>query len=69
MDKDKDHIKDAQAYQRYLNGEMTPKERHAFEKRLLDDEFEQDALDGLSRLSNEQLAQDLKVPLNGREIV
>ena len=59
MDKGKDHIKSNKAHQRYLNDEMTSAERHAFEKRLLDDEFEQEALEGFSQLSEKDLRKDM----------
>ena len=56
---DKHYITSAEEYQRYLEGNMPPKERHAFEKRMLDDEFEQDAMDGLSMLQSAELNEDL----------
>lgn len=44
---------------RYLKDEMTPAERHAFEKKALNDPFLADALEGHEPLSTEQREQDL----------
>lgn len=44
---------------RYLKDEMTPAERHAFEKKALNDPFLADALEGHEPLSAEQREQDL----------
>ncbi|MEM6644493.1 MAG: TonB family protein [Bacteroidota bacterium] len=43
MSKGKDHSKQ---FGKYLRGELSPQETHAFERELLDDEFSQDALEG-----------------------
>ena len=59
MARDKHHITSAEEYQRYLDGNMSPRERHAFEKKLLDDEFEAEAMDGLSTIQPDELRQDL----------
>ncbi|GEM_PF-3998819 len=51
---------DQEAYKRYLNQEMSDKEAHAFERHLLNNEFESDALDGLSLLKGNELKDDLE---------
>lgn len=43
----------------YFSNKMTEKERHAFEKSVMQDDFESDAYDGLSKLSSLELKQDL----------
>jgi len=48
----KDHITNSKDYQRYLDDQMTPKERHDFEKHLLDDDFESEALEGFSQFTS-----------------
>ncbi|MCW5912275.1 MAG: TonB family protein [Cyclobacteriaceae bacterium] len=50
------HEKDIQ---RYLHGEMTPAEQHAFEKAALSDPFLAEALEGLSSLAPAELEADL----------
>ena len=45
--------------QRYLNGELSARERHDLEKQALDDPFLADALEGLQTQSGETLHQDL----------
>ena len=45
--------------QRYLNGELSSRERHDLEKQALDDPFLADALEGLQTRSGETLHQDL----------
>jgi TonB family protein len=59
MDERKNHITNTQDFHRYLNGEMTPRERHDFEKRLLEDEFESEALEGLSEFAPDDIQSDL----------
>ncbi|WP_282015848.1 carboxypeptidase-like regulatory domain-containing protein [Marinifilum flexuosum] len=44
----------------YFGSRMTGKEKHAFEKSVMMDEFESDAYDGLSKLSSMEIEQDLK---------
>ncbi len=46
---------------RYLRGEMTPAERHAFEKKALSDPFLADALEGLEQLDQKDLSNDLEL--------
>ncbi len=60
MDRNKKNIARHEEYRRYLSDRMTPKERHDFEKRLLNDDFENEAFDGLSQLSGDGLSTDLK---------
>lgn len=70
MSGDKHHISNAEEYRKYLEGSMSPKERHAFEKKMLDDEFESEAMDGLSTLKPDELEADLdalKAQLNVRD--
>ena len=38
----------------YLNNHMTPQEKHEFEKSLIDDEFADDAIEGLGQLKNKE---------------
>lgn len=45
---------------RYRNGDMTPQEQHAFEKRALNDPFLAEALEGLDAISDSDLSSDLK---------
>lgn len=69
MSGDRHHISSEAEYRRYLEGSMSAKERHAFEKKMLDDDFESEAMDGLSTLKPEELAEDLdslKARLNAR---
>ncbi len=59
MADDKRHTGSFEEYQRYLNGEMSPEEEHAFEKRMLGDAFEEEAFEGLSQVSSEELTTDM----------
>jgi len=59
MDKNRDHISSAEDYRKYLNDEMSADERHAFEKRMLENDFEADALEGMDLLSSGELRSDL----------
>ena len=61
MHKGKKHIKstDLNSFQKYLNKEMNEREEHAFEKQILKDAFESDALDGLSTLAPDELSGEL----------
>jgi AraC-like DNA-binding protein len=59
MSKRKDHIVKSEDYQRYLEDQMTPKERHDFEMRLLDDDFADEAFEGLSQMTPEELSKDV----------
>jgi TonB family protein len=45
--------------ERYLKGELSPKEMHALEKRALNDPFLADALEGLEDVSKDSFEQDL----------
>ncbi|MCK5369979.1 MAG: hypothetical protein KAQ62_15570, partial [Cyclobacteriaceae bacterium] len=64
MAKEKDHIINSEEYQRYLDDQMTPRERHDFENKMLEDEFENEALDGLSQLTSNEISADLKTLKN-----
>ncbi|MBS2210478.1 carboxypeptidase-like regulatory domain-containing protein [Carboxylicivirga mesophila] len=60
MNKRKIHTTtDADAFQRYMNNEMQPGEAHEFERRLLNDPFENEALEGLSSIGAEAAGQDI----------
>lgn len=58
MDNQQKHISEAD-YRRYLNGEMTGKERNAFEKLMQRYPFEAEALEGLREISADQLTRDM----------
>jgi len=61
----KQHINhDADTFKRYLNNEMTPKEANAFERQLLNDPFESEALEGLSNIDSQTIDADLKAIKN-----
>ena len=55
----KDHITNSKDYQKYLDDKMTPKERHEFEKQLLNDDFESEAMEGLSQQNPAEINTDL----------
>jgi TonB family protein len=59
MSDNKNHITNSLEFQRYLDGKMTLKERHTFEKRLLEDDFESEAMEGFAQFSPEELASDM----------
>lgn len=42
---------------RYLQGKLSAEEQHEVEKRLLDSEFEADAIEGLQQIADEQQLQ------------
>jgi hypothetical protein len=52
----------------YLQGKLTPEKQHELEKKMMDDDFETDAMEGLQQFSNkkklegviEQLNRDLR---------
>ena len=53
----------------YFSSKMTEREKHAFEKSVMQDDFESDAFDGLSKLSPHELEKDfaeLNSNLQGR---
>jgi TonB family protein len=60
MSDDKNHISNSLDFQRYLDGKMSPKERHDFEKRLLDDDFENEAMEGFAQLSPGEISADME---------
>jgi hypothetical protein len=43
----------------YFGNKLEKKEKHAFEKRMMQDSFESEAFDGLSRLSAEEFEKDM----------
>lgn len=50
-----------QRFWNYLFGKLSQGDQHAFEKQMLSDPFEADALEGLSQLSEDELAKDLNI--------
>ena len=58
MSHKKEH-RSANEYLQYLKGELSNRERHAFEKGLEADPFEQEAMEGLEPLDSEQAEQDM----------
>ncbi len=56
MSADKNH---SEQFEKYLKGQMSPEEAHAFERVVLDDPFAQEALEGLESVGNESL-QDIE---------
>lgn len=56
MSVDKNH---RDQFERYLKGQMTPEEAHAFERDVLDDPFAQEALDGFDTMGVDAI-DDLK---------
>lgn len=70
--KRQDKTSSASEFQKYLNNEMSGREAHAFERRLLNDPFEADALEGLSSIENSEIKTDietLKTKLKKQPIV
>lgn len=47
-------------FKKYFRGLILNKERHAFEKQLMQDEFESEAYDGLSQLSAQEMESDIE---------
>lgn len=39
---------------KYLSGQLTPEEQHEVEKRIIEDDFDTEALEGLEKLKNSQ---------------
>lgn len=48
----------------YLNNHMSEAEKHAFETQMNDDEFMNDAVEGLQSIDNSQRINDLVLQLN-----
>ena len=44
---------------RYFSNSLQNKDKHAFEKQMMQDAFEEEAFDGLSKLSKDELEQDI----------
>ncbi|WP_420316783.1 TonB family protein [Ekhidna sp.] len=65
MSTDKNH---SEQFERYLKGQMTPEEAHAFERDVLDDPFAQEALEGYESQGFESLddIQKLKKQIQSR---
>lgn len=55
---------DQETLLRYLQGKLTPAQEHEVEKKLLDDEFDAAALEGLQQIKNEQHLQLMLDSLN-----
>lgn len=49
---------------KYLNGELSPEQQHEVEKQLLDNSFENDAMEGLQTLEQKEGLQLLVASLN-----
>ncbi|TRX70849.1 energy transducer TonB [Carboxylicivirga sp. M1479] len=62
MSKKNRHTKphDKEAFQKYLKNEMSNIDAHNFERELLKDPFESDALDGLSTINEDDFDSDIK---------
>ncbi len=62
VNKKKLHIStdSADIFKKYLNGELNASEAHHFERHLLNDAFENDALEGISSIDADTLEHDLK---------
>lgn len=58
-DKNKNKNKDLQDFLHYRSGEMTGKEKNAFEKEIQKDHFSEEALDGLISLSPDEVTRDI----------
>ncbi|WP_425390073.1 energy transducer TonB [Ekhidna sp.] len=57
MSTDKNH---SEQFERYLKGQMSPEEAHAFERDVLDDPFALEALEGLSANDPRTVVEDIK---------
>ena len=53
------HITNPEEFQRYIDGSMSARERFDFEKNLLEDDFEQEAFEGLGKLNSDEISADL----------
>ncbi|MFO7863803.1 MAG: hypothetical protein R6U85_07370 [Salinivirgaceae bacterium] len=51
-------------YQKYLDNAMSAKERHEFEKHMMQDAFDEEAFDGLQQLSGKQARNDMALLKN-----
>ncbi len=60
MSKDRKHsVSLFDKFKAYLSGQMTSKSRHEFEKNLLDDDFEAEAMSGFENFQADDLEKDL----------
>ncbi|MEO9872478.1 energy transducer TonB [Ekhidna sp.] len=57
MSNDRNH---SEQFERYLKGQMDPKEAHSFEREVLDDPFAQEALEGFEAQGSNSL-EDIKI--------
>lgn len=66
MSHDKHH---SEQFERYLKGQMSPEEAHAFEREVLDDPFAQEALEGFENEGINALKdlQDLESRIQGKQ--
>ena len=46
-------------FKEYFSNNLPNKDKHLFEKDIMQDSFEEDAFEGLSKLSNDELEQDI----------
>ena len=56
-------------FKKYFSNNLQDRDKHAFEKKMMQDAFEEEAFDGLSGLSEEELEEDivkLKAGINKR---
>ena len=58
-DNNKNKNKDLQDFLRYRRGEMTGKEKNAFERELQKDRFSEEAMEGLVSLSPDEVTKDI----------
>lgn len=62
MDKNKEQrVISSEDFRRYRNGEMTGEERNAFERKLQKDPFSEEASEGFSLITGDQVQEDLKL--------
>ncbi|MEN8249070.1 MAG: TonB family protein [Bacteroidota bacterium] len=61
MDRPEHYITLIEDYQKYLEGHMTPSDRHEFEKQLLNDDFETEALEGFELIESAYLINDISI--------
>ena len=59
MSKHKNHTRSRDQFRKYVEGKMSDRQAHAFERDLLDSEFEQEALEGYEQSDETALGEDL----------
>ena len=47
-------------FKEYFSNNLPNKDKHSFEKGMMQDSFEEDAFEGLSKLSNDELEEDIR---------